>query len=118
MCRRIDGGTHGPRRKGKLKSLRLIITASAKEDLKGIHDYIAEQSPEIARRFTRELVDELFRLAQSGRTGSPREWISPGLRGHLYRKRCIYLRIQDDAMLVVRILHCHQDVEAQVFPEP
>jgi toxin ParE1/3/4 len=99
-----------------LKEYRLIVTDTAKADLRSIHDFIAEESPQAAERFTKDLANELHRLAKRGMTGSPRDWISPGLRGHPYRKRCFYLRVVEDKLFVIRVLHSRQDVGAQEFP--
>ena len=100
-----------------MKELRLILTDTAKADLRSIYDFIAQESPQAAERFTKDLADELYRLAKCGLTGSPRDWIRPGLRGHPYRKRCFYFRVVRDKLFVIRVLHSRQDVEAHEFPE-
>jgi toxin ParE1/3/4 len=55
----------------------------AQADLRGIHDYIANEkgSPVSAERFTRDLTEKLFDHAAKGLCGSPRDEVSPGLRG-------------------------------------
>jgi toxin ParE1/3/4 len=100
-----------------LKKYRLIVTDTAKADLRSIYDFIAQESPQAAERFTKDLATELHRLAIQGMTGSPRDWISPGLRGHPYRKRCFYFRVVEDKLFVIRVLHAQHDVDAQEFPE-
>lgn len=102
-----------------MKPFRLILTETAKADLRGIHHYIAKDkaSPVSAERFTRDLTDKLYNHAAKGLSGSPREDVSPGLRGLPYRGRCFYFRVVDDKLIVIRVLNSKQDVNAQEFPE-
>ena len=101
-----------------MKPFRLILTATAQADLRGIHDYIANEkgSPVSAERFTRDLTEKLFDHAAKGLCGSPRDEVSPGLRGLPYRGRCFYIRVVEDSLIVVRVLSSKQDVTAQEFP--
>ncbi|MEM7620480.1 MAG: type II toxin-antitoxin system RelE/ParE family toxin [Pseudomonadota bacterium] len=98
-----------------IKPLKLVITDTAKADLKLIRTYIAKENPQAARDFVKDLIDKLFRLAETGITGSPRDWIKPDLRCFPYRERCFYFRIIDDTLFVIRVLHGKQDVNAQDF---
>ncbi|MBK1883527.1 type II toxin-antitoxin system RelE/ParE family toxin [Luteolibacter pohnpeiensis] len=102
-----------------MKPFRLVLTESAEADLRGIHDYIANEkaSPVSAERFTRDLIEQLFEHAGKGLCGSPRDEVSPGLRGLPYRGRCFYFRVVEDSLVVVRVLNSKQDVAAQEFPE-
>jgi toxin ParE1/3/4 len=92
------------------------MTDTAKADLIEIYDYINADNPAAAEAFIEDLTEKLFSLAETGMTGSPRDWISSGLRAFPYRQRCFYFRIIEDAMIVVRILHGRQDVTATDFP--
>lgn len=102
-----------------MNPLRLVLTDTAKADLRSIHDYIADQkdSPLSAERFLRDLTEKLYDHAGKGLCGSPREDVSPGLRGLPYRGRCFYFRVIDDQLIVVRVLSSKQDVTSQEFPE-
>jgi toxin ParE1/3/4 len=99
-----------------IKPLRLVVTDTAKADLREMYDYIHADNPEVADAFIEDLTDKLFSLAENGITGLPRDWISSGLRTFPYRECCFYFRIVDDAMMVVRVLHGRQDVNVQEFP--
>jgi len=57
----------------------------------------------------------MYSLAESGVTGSPRDWVSSGLRAFPYQERCFYFRIVDDKMIVVRVLHGSQDIAGKKF---
>lgn len=98
-----------------IKPLRLILTDEAKADLRGIRVHIAKESPKAAKTFTKELTVKLKKLADTGITGSPRDWVSRGLRGFPYKERCFYFRIVENTMIVVRVLHGKLDVGAQEF---
>jgi toxin ParE1/3/4 len=78
--------------------------------------FLSEKGTKAAKAFIQDLTDKLFSLAASGVTGSPRDLISPGLRGFPYRKRYFYFRIVEDKMIVVRVLHGSQDTIEQEFP--
>ena len=99
-----------------MKSLKLIITDTAKADLRGIRRYIAKDNPKMARSFVNELTTKLYKLADTGAIGIPRDNIKVGLRAFPYRGRCFYLHIVDDKMFVIRVLHGKQDITAHDFP--
>lgn len=98
-----------------IKSLRLILTDTAKSDLKDIYEYIAIENPNVAISFIRNISEKLEHLAKNSVTGSPRDWISVGLRAFPYKGRCFYFRIIKDQMVIIRILHGKQDVNVQSF---
>jgi len=100
-----------------IKPLRLILTDEAKTDLKAIRKHIAKESPKAAKTFTKDLTAKLHKLAETGITGLPRDWVSFGLRGFPYKDRCFYFRIVENKMIVVRVLHSKQDIGAQEFPD-
>jgi toxin ParE1/3/4 len=102
-----------------LKPFRLVLTATAQADLRGIYDCIANEkgSPVSAERFTRDLTEKLFSHAAKGLCGSPRDEVSRGLRGLPYRGRCFYFRVVEDSLIVIRVLSRKQDVTAQEFPD-
>ena len=87
----------------------LVVSHRARADLRNIHAYIARDSPEAARRFSADLVAKTRWIAQVDFTGSPRDEISPGLRGFPYRKRCIYYRSYPDRVVLIRVLHMAQE---------
>jgi len=85
-------------------------------DLAEMYQYIKAENPMAADDFINDMTETLFNLAELGITGFSRDWISDRLRAFPYRNRCFYFRILDDAMIVVRVLHGRQDVNAQEFP--
>jgi len=94
---------------------RLIIAPLAREDLRGIRRFIAESSPFYAREFLADMAARIAWIAEVDFTGSPRDHISPGLRGFPYRQRCIYYRSYPDRIVILRVMHGAQDVKPQDF---
>ena len=66
------------------------MSEPAQADLTDIYTYIALDNPDAAERFVDDLVRQMYQLAELGLSGSPRDWIRPGLRAFPYRQRCIY----------------------------
>ncbi len=71
----------------------------------------------MAERFVDDLVRQMYKIAELDLSGSPRDWIRPGLRAFPYRQRCIYFRVYDDRVVIVRVLHGSQDIGQQGFTD-
>jgi toxin ParE1/3/4 len=87
----------------------LIVSPEAQEDLENIYLEIAQDNPKAAAEFIRDMTNQIDKLANLGVTGSPRDWIKTGLRAFPYRKRCFYFRIDDERLILLRVLHGSQD---------
>lgn len=96
--------------------MRVVFTRAAAADLEDIADHIAQDNPGRALTFVREL-----RVACRQIRDSPRAFpVVPdhkdaGLRRRAYGRYLIFYRIQDDAVVIVHILHGARDLEAVVF---
>ena len=80
-----------------------------------MYAYIALDDPAAAERFVDDLARQMYRIAALGLSGSPRDWIRPGLRAFPYRQRCIYFRSYEDRIVILRVLHGSQDIDRQEF---
>jgi toxin ParE1/3/4 len=58
---------------------RLRTTPAAKDDLRGIWTYIAQDNPSAADRFLRRLYDRMWRLPQYPNIGERQDRYRPGL---------------------------------------
>ena len=96
---------------------RYRLSPQAIEDLIQIYNYLNERSPLAAERFTSDIERKIVDLAGSRNPGVYREWLKPGLRAFPYRRRCIYFRVVEDALVVLRITHRRQDITPDTFPE-
>lgn len=94
----------------------MILAPSAREDLTKIFVYLAETAGiDIATSFVADLTARMWWIADTGFNGAPRDWIRPGLRALPYRERCIYFRIDDETVTIMRVIHGRQDMSAQEF---
>lgn len=94
---------------------RLIVAPLARQDLRDIRRYIAESSFYYAREFMADITVKIAWIAEVDFTGSPRDYISPGLRSFPYRQRCIYYRSYPDRIVILRVMHMAQDVKPRDF---
>lgn len=93
----------------------LVLTESARRDLRNIFDYIARENPEEAHRFLADLTSRIEWIAEAEFTGAPRDHIQPGLRAYPYRRRCVYFRHEGTRTLILRVVHGAQDVDQISF---
>lgn len=96
---------------------RYRLSRDAINDLIEIYDFIARDNPAVARKFVQSIEEKIKSAASDGYTGVARDWILPGLRALPYRDRCIYLRVHETHILVLRILHGRQHLSPDDFPE-
>jgi toxin ParE1/3/4 len=97
---------------------RVIRHDAAEQDLRDLVDYIAEKSPQSARRFLQAVEEGLRLLADLPGLGSPCEfrnpaaadlrfWIVRGFPNHL-----VIYRPLDDGIEVIRVFHGARDWQA------
>lgn len=94
---------------------KLVVTDEARKDLRGIYDYIAEDSKTQAQAFVADLSAKIAWIAEVGFTGVPRDYIFPNLRALPYRGRTIYFISEDDRVVVLGVLHQARDVNPEMF---
>ncbi len=93
-------------------------THAAEADLETIGDYIALDSPRRAYTFTREL-----RAATDAISQYPEafpviaKYAQYGFRKRPYRNYLLFYTIDDDKIVIERILNAAQDYETILFPE-
>ena len=89
---------------------RAYITPAAKSDLDEIADYIAEDNPERARSFIREIVVHCHRIAERPGIGRKRPDLRPDMRSVPHGRYIIFYRNIADGAEIVRVLHGARDV--------
>ncbi|WP_244617869.1 type II toxin-antitoxin system RelE/ParE family toxin [Rhizobium sp. RU35A] len=70
-----------------------------------------------ASRFVRQLTSKIAWIAASGFPGVPRDDLRSGLKALPFRRRCIYFRTTAEEMIILSVLHRHQHLSADLFPE-
>jgi toxin ParE1/3/4 len=91
------------------------VAPEAEADLDDIWCYIARKSGslEIADRFTELLSDRFYLLANHPYIGRRRdEELRPGLRSFPVRDYIILYRIEEDVVLILRVLHGSRGIKA------
>lgn len=90
---------------------RPLYTRAARNDLRGIADYIGEHSREHAAAFVQELRDHCRRLAERPRLHRRREEYGPGVRCAAHgRYLILYTERPDGRVAIERILHAARDL--------
>ncbi|MCG5236847.1 type II toxin-antitoxin system RelE/ParE family toxin [Xanthobacter oligotrophicus] len=98
--------------------MRLVFTAAAEDDLEGIGDHIAMDSPERALSFVHEIAAHAMRLLNMPKAHPliPR-YEATGIRRCVHGRYLIFYRVDADAVVILRILHGAMDYEPLLFPE-
>jgi toxin ParE1/3/4 len=97
-----------------------ILSNAALRDLDDIFEYLAEQFRDNAR--AREFVDAIVAQIEKiaglpSIVGRPRDNLLPGLRSFPFRGYLIFMRYEEDRLLIVNVLHSRRDTEAAFFPD-
>ena len=90
--------------------MQLIISASAKADLKAIVRYTQRKwTAAQAKTYFGLMSARLAQLARRPRMGAPRDDIMPGYRSLSVGSHLIFYRIASGAVVVIRVLHQSMD---------
>ena len=79
--------------------------------------YIGQEDVNAAARFIRQITDKIEWIAASGFPGVPRDDLRPGLKALPFRRRCIYFRTTPEQVIILRVLHGHQDISPDHFTD-
>lgn len=98
--------------------MKVVFTDEAREDLKRIGDYIAQDNPSRARSFVAELVEKARQIgaAPQGFAVVPR-YAHMNVRRRVHGSYLIFYRADEDRVSILHILHGAQDYEALLFPD-
>ena len=102
--------------------LRIVLSAEARRDLKGIQDYIAneQESPRSALMVVEKILDRMENLLSfpdSGTLLSPQVNFPTNYRYARAAGYLIFYRHENDQILVDRIIHGRRNYIAVLFPE-
>jgi toxin ParE1/3/4 len=97
---------------------QLLYSEVAKDDLKGILDFIARDKPIAAGTFIDSIIETCHVIAANPEMGMRREDLAPALRLFTHRGYGIYYRDLDAEVMIERVLHPSLDVRQQAFGEP
>lgn len=91
------------------------VALEAEADLDDIWCYIAKKSSsfDVADRFVELLTDHFYLLSKNPYIGRRRdEELRPGLRSFPVRDYIVFYRIEDNNVLILRVLRGSRDIEA------
>ena len=82
------------------------VSPRAEADLDEIWEYIAEESgyPSVAQRLIDSITDRFILISEHLYIGRSRPELQPELRSHAVGNDLIFYRVQDDEVLIVRVL--------------
>lgn len=82
-----------------------------------MYRHIAQYSRRSADEFVEDLYRKMHSLAELGLTGTSKDEFGVGIRLLVYRDRCFYIRVTDDALSVLKVAHGRRDISRQDFTE-
>lgn len=86
------------------------FSVRAEEDLVEIYSYgILQFGYSQARKYIEGLEETLLRLAFGPFLGKESSLLYPGLREFIYKSHMVFYLIEEDGVLIVRILHQSRD---------
>jgi toxin ParE1/3/4 len=106
-----------PRRDAAIKPRRLLWTATARADLASAHRYISQDNETAADRLILDLEAKARLLAESGLSGRDRRELGTDIRSFAYRSRILFFHVTPEALIILRVLHGHQQLSSDLFPQ-
>jgi toxin ParE1/3/4 len=89
---------------------RLGFAPAARDDLRAIGAYIAQDNPVRALSFVAELEAKARQIAETPRGFPMREDISAGLRAAVHGRYLLLFRELEDEVRIVRVVHGMRDL--------
>jgi plasmid stabilization system protein ParE len=84
----------------------------ALQDLDGILEYIARDSPAAAVSFVQSLKEKCITLARFPLLGASRDYLAKGLRVFTAGNYAIYYRPESETVRIERVLHAARDADS------
>lgn len=93
-------------------SRAVLFTPRARRDIDDIWDYsVARWGDEQAERYVRAIQLAIEAIAADPRRALPCDDIRPGYRKHRSASHVVFVRLAEDDLIVVRVLHARMDVD-------
>jgi toxin ParE1/3/4 len=91
------------------------LRPKARDDLRSIRSWIAKDTPVRARSFVVELATHFQKLAALEIKHQPVPELGPDMRKAVHGNYDIYYRLNDDGVLIVRVLHSARSRDGRDF---
>lgn len=92
---------------------RLVYTRQSKKDLVDIALYIAQDNPQRAIRFVRNLREQCHKITEAPKAYRPRPELGQGLRSCTYGNYIVFFFEEAGLVRIVRVLHGAMDIDSQ-----
>ncbi len=98
-----------------MSSKKLVISSSAHDDLKNIHEYgIAHWGKSRAITYLNELKEAFWRLVSHPEIGISRDELHLETRSLIVHSHQVYYRIMPKHIEIIRVLHGRQDPQLHI----
>jgi toxin ParE1/3/4 len=96
--------------------VRIVFTAAAEADFESIGDFIAADNPGRAVSFVQELRQACEGLASfPSRFPLAENLEAVGIRRRSYRRYAIFYRVDEDRVVILRIVHGSRELDDESF---
>lgn len=92
-------------------SRSVILSPLAQDDLDGIWDHIALDSPVMAEKYLRKLHKKFQNIADQPMMGRGRPELMPNLRSFPIDGYVVFCRPEGDGITLIRVLHAAGDLD-------
>jgi plasmid stabilization system protein ParE len=89
------------------------LSSQAIRDLINIYKFLDDKNPIAGERLVSSIERKIKDTARLSLTGVSRDWISNGLRAVHHKNRCIYFRVKENELRILRVVHGHQHIDAE-----
>lgn len=93
------------------------LSSRAIRDLIDLYKFLEDKNPVAGEQLVSAIERKIRDTARLGLTGVSRDWISSGLRAVNHKNRCIYFRVKENELRILRIVHGHQHIAAEDVEE-
>ena len=99
-------------------SYRVVFSPLAEDDLVGIYEFIAKDSPSRALSFIQRLRVQCRTLKTMAARGPQREGLGPGVRIMVFERRVtVAYHIKDEQVIVLRLFYAGQNIPSNLMDE-
>ena len=89
---------------------KVVVSEQAQTDLQDIRAYIAERNPRAAAKLQHHILTTFKALKHTPFMGQERPDIRKGMRFFPLAKYCVYYRVAENTVLILRVLHSARDI--------
>ena len=93
--------------------MKIILADKARSDLFRIYSYIEQRSPAAAERILARIDKKFDQLTWFPFIGRERSSLAPSLRSVVVGTHLIFYTVQDDSIIVVRVIDGRMDIDEE-----